>query len=303
MEQEENHKKGLLRSWADTKWVIPIDTISHVFSSDKEMNARNAFTLIELLVVIAIIAILAAMLMPVLSSAESRAKATYCLNNQKQLMLATTLYMDDNKGVILPLWIEQGAQDWPNLIYNAAMLSIQNPGAFWWPDNLRVSGEGVKREMVDCPALTQPAILNDGGSINTNLPLGIGMNFPEYGWLETTGNGPFYPTAPYPGENSVGQPSQSIVYADSAAISNPSEPNPDNWSEVPNSGCTYFRVPTDTTYYSTGDARSIPRHAKRVNVTFFDGHAQAIRNSLIGYQLVRTDGSALWPRNHIGLIP
>jgi len=77
-----------------------------------QFQPRKGFTLIELLVVIAIIAILAAMLLPALSAAKSRALVVACTSNLRQMGIGLSLYAGDNNDFLPPSGWKQSGNPW-----------------------------------------------------------------------------------------------------------------------------------------------------------------------------------------------
>lgn len=75
------------------------------------MKQRHGFTLIELLVVISIIALLVAILLPALKSARESARAAVCLSNLRQLATASTIYVNENKDYMTPVYYSYPASE------------------------------------------------------------------------------------------------------------------------------------------------------------------------------------------------
>jgi len=113
----------------------------------------SAFTLVELLVVIAIIGFLAALLLPLLSRAKARAQGFQCLNNNRQLMIAWRMYVEDSHDRLPSA--KGGPQAWMtgDLDYNPNNSSNWDPAkdimkSPLWPDC------GGNTAIFKCPADT-----------------------------------------------------------------------------------------------------------------------------------------------------
>jgi prepilin-type processing-associated H-X9-DG protein len=117
-----------------------------------------------------------------------------------------------------------------------------------------------------------------------------------------------------PKESQVATPCNAIVFADAGSTTTDSARlKPDDWvpdvefdtatMQYEGGGCSFFYAPSyaATFAYLEGSARTLPRHNKRCNFSFYDGHVDGLKNSKAGYNYPRTDVNAWWARDHDSL--
>jgi prepilin-type processing-associated H-X9-DG protein len=243
-----------------------------------------------LLVVISIIAILASLLLPALAQAKASANQTECLNNQKQLAIATHVYSADNADWLPPMQVEMpgiGARpSWRTFLFTDVG---KNAKVFDCPTeekDVYALGNRV------APLPPNPAVI--GLPVDGENELCSGLGAVDVHWED--GGAPPPIGRPLPDENNVCRwshvqnASQVILYGD--GNSDFDELWPDDrwwiWKELGDANSLGFNRATEN------DPGAF-RHERKSNYAFGDGHATLLDPGAIPCNKSACWWSVQWP--------
>jgi len=152
-------------------------------------NIRSAFTLVELLIVIAIIGTLVALLLPAVQRARESSRRSSCLNNIRNIALATVQYEDrfrNYPGLFEPLQAERLASKsaYPNTTWAVTLLPDLERAGIAAPDLAGVLSRTYVEVFV-CPS--------DATKTRSGPDMSYVANGGKYGSVvgEKLQNGPF----------------------------------------------------------------------------------------------------------------
>jgi len=258
----------------------------------------KAFTLVELLVVIAIIALLIAILLPMLTKAKKAADSVACAANQRQIMTAFNMYVQENKG---NMGMAPGIGD----TFNPALgMPFNNTSLMYYMDTTKY-GAGMIRydagslwpylspganknptvalkqyplsleKIMNCPGEPKEGRVYQWGSV-TVMP----RNF-SYSWNVQIDPGAPAPIIPVRKMTKMRGWSHKILLIE---------------EQAPNDGICWIQ-------YDLQDADDAPawRHNGRGNFGFGDGHVEGMTPPDIGWQQINSGvlNARYLPKNKI----